>query len=72
MVTIKPKRMISPARAASILGVHPHTIRAWCKLNIEGKPSRLSVVQQNPVTGYWWVSIDEILAMRKRASKKPL
>lgn len=48
---MKPKRF-SPARVARELRVHRNTVYAWAKRALEGKPSKLSDVECNKLTGY--------------------
>jgi hypothetical protein len=60
---------ISPRKAASILGVHYNTVLAWCQKAVAGEPSRLTDVQQH-MTGYFWISLDEIRALRRMYSQK--
>lgn len=62
--------MVSPSRAASILNVHPHTIRSWCRKALDGEESRLENVYQNPLTGYFWVDLEEIREIKRNPKRK--
>lgn len=64
-MTVDRRGKISPTRAAGILGVHVHTVRDWCHKAIDGEPSKLSKVERNPETGYYWVDADEIREIKR-------
>lgn len=56
---------ISPAKAASILGVHINTVYAWCQKAVNGEPSKLYDVKQH-VSGYYWISLEEVQELKNR------
>lgn len=60
---------ISPAKAARMLGVHYNTVLSWCRAAIDGEPSPLADVQQH-VTGYYWIAVSEIRALRRYYPKR--
>lgn len=60
---------ISPAKAAEMLGLHHNTVLAWCKAAIEGRPSKLSDVEQY-INGYYWISLKEVKLLRTRFPKR--
>lgn len=59
---------IGPRKAASILGVHYNTVLTWCQKSVAGEPSMLFDVEQH-ITGYYWISLDEIRTLKKKCSQ---
>jgi len=62
---------ISPTKAARLLGVHVNTVYTWCRRAVNGRPSRLRNVEQNAVTGYFYVDLDEVKAMKGEGDPNP-
>jgi hypothetical protein len=56
---------VSPSKAAKLLGVHVHTVQDYCRKAVSGEPSKLKNVERNPVTGYYWVDIEEVNTLKK-------
>lgn len=59
---------ISPRKAAAMLGVHYETVIRWCQAAVAGESSRLHDVEQH-ITGYYWISAEEIRALRRSFPK---
>ena len=57
---------ISPRRAAKIIGVHSNTVYAWCQRAVRGEPAKLRRVEQNEVTGYYWIPLDEARQLKDK------
>jgi hypothetical protein len=68
----KPRGMVSPFRAAKLIGVHHNTVYAWCKKVEEGEKTRITIVHRDPSNGYLYLSLDEVLTLRADGyEKKP-
>jgi hypothetical protein len=61
-----PPARISPTRAALILRVHPNTVRGWCRKALAGEPTEVKDVLFVRGSGYYWLSYDEIVALRAK------
>ena len=57
---------ISPTKVAGILGVHINTVHTWCKKAVTGEKSKLKNVERNPVTGYYWVDLEEVKELKRQ------
>ena len=55
---------ISPTRVASMLDVHLNTVHSWCRKAVAGEPTKLKNVEQNNMTGYYWVDLEEVKALQ--------
>ena len=56
---------VSPETAAERLDVCADTVRSWCRNAVSGRPTKLRDVIQNPLTHYFYVSVDEINRLKK-------
>lgn len=63
---MRTRGKVSPSRVAQMLNVHRNTVYKWCKQAVSGKPTVLTKVTQNELTGYYWVELSEVLAVQKR------
>lgn len=61
---------VSPARAASMLGVHRNTTYAWALRAVAGEPSKLQVVERHPITGYLAIPLSEIRRLKNGGPKQ--
>lgn len=57
-------KTVSPAKAARLLGVHYNTVYSWCRGCVEGSPTRLKQVTQNPLNGRYNVDLGEIRKLK--------
>jgi hypothetical protein len=58
---------ISTTKTARILSVHRNTVIAWAQRAVEGKASPLKdVIRFPPRDGYYWVSLEEVHALRDK------
>lgn len=55
---------ISPSKAARLLGVNYRTVLRHITKAVHGCPSMLQSVYRDPKSGYYWLDLDEINALR--------
>lgn len=55
---------IQPRKAAKLLGVHLNTVYAYCRRAVAGEASPLREVHQNPLTGYYWLSLTDVMRLK--------
>lgn len=60
--------LISPTRAAQILGVHQTTVHRWCIAAERGEPSKIPEVARAK-NGYLRVSLSAVLAVKAALPK---
>lgn len=60
---------VSPTKVARLLGVHLNTVYRWCHASVNGEPSPLRGVSRNPLTGYFSISLAEVIALREQAKE---
>lgn len=53
--------LVSPRRAAAIIGVHHDTVYRWCRAAESGEPTRLARVERDPKNGYFRLSLHDIM-----------
>jgi hypothetical protein len=56
--------MVSPRRAAQMLGIHVNTVRTWCLRTEKGQKSRLPNATRHPGNGYFQVPVKDINAIK--------
>jgi hypothetical protein len=59
--------MVSPAKAARLVGVCEATMRNWIGKLRAGCKSRLTIVEVNPVTGWSLVSMVDINRIKRES-----
>ena len=59
--------MVSPSKAARLLGVCEATVRNWIGKYRSGSPSRLTIVEINPVTGWALVAMVDIDRIKRES-----
>lgn len=62
--------LVSPRRAATIIGVHEKTIYRWCRAAEAGHPTRLARVERDEDNGYFRLSLHDIAPVTRARSKK--
>lgn len=61
--------LISPTRAAQILGVNQKTVHRWCVAAERGEPSKIThVTREN--NGYMRISLAVVLAVKATIQKE--
>lgn len=63
---MRPRGRVSTARAARLLGVHYNTAYRYCRQALDGEPTQLTDVKQDPVNKYITVGLAEIQTLRGR------
>ena len=60
--------MVSPAKVARLLDVHINTVYLWCRKAVAGEPTKLKNVERHAVTGYYWIDLKEVEALKEQDS----
>lgn len=63
---MRTKDRVSPAKAARLLGLHYNTVYSYCRRAVEGRPSKLVNVSQNPVSRYYEIDLNEVNQLRAK------
>lgn len=63
------KGFVSPARAASMLGIHRNTTYGWAMDAIRGEASKFRAVERNPVTGRLAIPVNEVMQVKSNSNE---
>jgi transposase-like protein len=64
---MRRKGMVSPSKAARLLGVCEATMRNWVRKYRAGSKSRLTVVDVNPITGWAMIAMVDINRIKRES-----